>query len=75
MVMEPYRAWVRCFVGKISWILFLTLDSPALLSDDSDCWIGMIRMSVLRREASHLLLIRTNLGYGTVSTAARPSGL
>jgi hypothetical protein len=26
----------------------------------------MITMSVLRQEASHLLLIRTNLGYGTV---------
>jgi hypothetical protein len=27
-------------------------------------------MSVLRRKASHLLLIRTNFGYGTVLTAA-----
>jgi hypothetical protein len=27
-------------------------------------------MSVLRRQASHLLLIRTNLGHGTVLTAA-----
>jgi hypothetical protein len=27
-------------------------------------------MSVLRLQASHLLLIRTNLGYGTVLTAA-----
>jgi hypothetical protein len=30
----------------------------------------MIRMSILGRQASHLLLIRTNLGYGTVLTAA-----
>jgi hypothetical protein len=30
----------------------------------------MIRMSVLRQYASHLHLIRTNLGYGTVLTAA-----
>jgi hypothetical protein len=51
---------VRCFVGKISRTLFLTRDSPATLLDGS----------VLRREASHLLLIRTNLGYGTVSMAA-----
>jgi hypothetical protein len=27
-------------------------------------------MSVLRQQASHLLLIRTNLGYGTVLTEA-----
>jgi hypothetical protein len=27
-------------------------------------------MSVLRQQTSHLLLIRTNLGYGTVLTAA-----
>jgi hypothetical protein len=27
-------------------------------------------MSLLRRRASHLLLIRTNLGYGPVLTAA-----
>jgi hypothetical protein len=34
----------------------------------------MIRMSVLRRQTSHLLFIPTNLGYGTVLTAvsARP---
>jgi hypothetical protein len=30
----------------------------------------MIRMSVLGLQASHLLLIRTNLGYGTILTAA-----
>jgi hypothetical protein len=30
------------------------------------------RMSVLRQETSHLLLIRTNLGYGNVLTAACP---
>jgi hypothetical protein len=48
------------FVGKVSPPLFLTLDSPASLLDGS----------VLRRQASHLLLIRTNFGYGTVLTAA-----
>jgi hypothetical protein len=67
---EPYRAWVRCFVGRISRPLFLTGDSPASLPDGSGCWIRMIRISALGREASHLLLIRTNLGYGTVLTAA-----
>jgi hypothetical protein len=30
----------------------------------------MILLSVLGRQASHLLLIRANLGYGTVLTAA-----
>jgi hypothetical protein len=30
----------------------------------------MIRMRVLWQQASHLLLIRTNLGNGTVLTAA-----
>jgi hypothetical protein len=30
----------------------------------------MIRMSVLRWQTSHLLLIRTNLGYGTILIAA-----
>jgi hypothetical protein len=30
----------------------------------------MIRMSVLTQQVSHLLLIRTNLGYGAVLTAA-----
>jgi hypothetical protein len=30
----------------------------------------MLRMSVLGLQASHLLLIRTNLGYGTVLTPA-----
>jgi hypothetical protein len=30
----------------------------------------MIRMCVLGLKASHLLLSRTNLGYGTVLTAA-----
>jgi hypothetical protein len=43
---------------------------PASLPDGSGCWIRIIRMSVSRRQASHLLLIRTNLGYGTVLTAA-----
>jgi hypothetical protein len=52
---------VRCFVGKISGPLFLTR-ATALLLDGS----------VLRRQASHLLLIRTNLDYGTVLTAAYP---
>jgi hypothetical protein len=69
-VKEPYRAWVRYFVGKISQTPFLTLDSPPSLSDGSGCWIGMIGMRVLGRQASHLLLIRTSLGYGTVLTAA-----
>jgi hypothetical protein len=67
---EPYRAWVRYFVGHISQPLFLSRDSAASLPDGSACWIKMIRMRVLRREASHLFLIPTNLGYGTVVTAA-----
>jgi hypothetical protein len=58
------------FVSKISWTLFLTRDSPASLVNGSGCWIRVIRMSVLRRQPSHLLLIHTNLGYGTVLTAA-----
>jgi hypothetical protein len=52
---------VRCFVGKISRTLFLTRDSPASLLDGS----------VLRWQTIHLLLIRTNLGYGTVLMTAR----
>jgi hypothetical protein len=40
--------------------LFLTRASSASLLDGS----------VLRWQASHLLLIRTNLGYGTTLTAA-----
>jgi hypothetical protein len=68
-VEEPYRAWVRCFVGRLSQTLFLTHDSPALLPDGSGCWIRMI-LTVLRQQLSHLCLIHTNLGYGTVLTAA-----
>jgi hypothetical protein len=67
---EPYRASLGFFVGKISRTLFLSRNFSASLSDGSGCWIRMIRMSVLRRWASHLLLIRTNLGYGTVLRAA-----
>jgi hypothetical protein len=44
--------------------------SPASLPDGSGCWITMIRMSVLGQKASHLLLIRTNSGYGAVLTTA-----
>jgi hypothetical protein len=46
--------------GQISRTLFLTVDSPASLPDGS----------VLGLQASHLLLILTNLGYETVLTAA-----
>jgi hypothetical protein len=67
---QPYRAWLRCFVGKISRKLFLIRDSPASLPDGSGCWIRTIRMRVLWLQASHVLLIPTNLGYGTVLTAA-----
>jgi hypothetical protein len=49
---------------------FLTHVSPASLPDGSGCWIRMIRMSVLGQQTSHLLLIRTNFGYGTALTAA-----
>jgi hypothetical protein len=49
---------------------FLTLDSPASLPDGSGCWIRMIRMSVLRLQTGHQLLIPTNLSYGTLLTAA-----
>jgi hypothetical protein len=49
---------------------FLTCDSPASLPGGSGCWIRMIRMNVLRQQASHLLLIRTNLGYGVLLMAA-----
>jgi hypothetical protein len=69
-VKGPYRAWVRCFVGQTSRSLFLTRDSPASLPDGSGCWIRMIKMHVLGLKASHLLLICTNLGYGTVLTVA-----
>jgi hypothetical protein len=61
---------VSCFVGQISRPLFLTRNSPASLPDGSGCCIRIIRMRVLGLQASHLLLIRTNLGYGTVLTAA-----
>jgi hypothetical protein len=69
-VKEPYRAWVRCFDGRISRTLFLTRDSPPSLPDGSGCWFRMSRMNVLRLQTSHLLLIRTNWGYGTVLMAA-----
>jgi hypothetical protein len=65
-----YTSWVRRFVGQISRPLCLTLDFPASLPDGSGCWIRMIRMCVLGRQTSHLLLIRTNYGYGAVLTAA-----
>jgi hypothetical protein len=61
---------VRCFVGRITRPLFLTRDSPSSLPDGSSCWIRMITMRVLRLRASHLLLIRTKSGYGTVPTVA-----
>jgi hypothetical protein len=48
------------FVRRISRTLSLIRDSPATLPDGS----------VLRRQPSHLLHIRPNLGYGTVLTAA-----
>jgi hypothetical protein len=67
---ETCKAWVRCFVGQISRPLFLTRDSPASLLDGSDCWVSMIRMRVLGLQTSHVLLKCTNLGYGTVLTAA-----
>jgi hypothetical protein len=51
---------VRCFVGQISRTAFLTRDPPASIPD----------VPVLGRQASHLLLIRTNLGYGTVIITA-----
>jgi hypothetical protein len=41
---EPYRAQVRCFVGKMSRSLLLTRDSPASLPDGSGCCIRMIRV-------------------------------
>jgi hypothetical protein len=68
-VKDSPLAWVRCFVGKISRTLFLIRDSPASLPDGSGCSIRMIRI-VLRQQPSHLFLIRTNIGYGTVLTAA-----
>jgi hypothetical protein len=49
---------VRCFVGRISRTLFLTRDSPASLRDGP-----------AEAADSHLLLILTNLGCGTVLTA------
>jgi hypothetical protein len=51
---------VRCFIGQISRPLFLTRVSPTTLPDGF----------VLRLQTGHLLLIRTDLGYGTVLTAA-----
>jgi hypothetical protein len=50
--------------------MFLIRDSLASLTDGSRYWIRTIRMRVLGLQASHLLLIRTNLGCGTVLTAA-----
>jgi hypothetical protein len=61
---------MRCFIGQICRSLFVTRDSPVSLPDGSGCGIGMIGLRVLGQEASHLLLIRTDLGYGTVLTAA-----
>jgi hypothetical protein len=49
---------------------FLTHDFPASLPDGSGYLIRMIRVHVLGLQASHLLLIRTYLGYGTVLMAA-----
>jgi hypothetical protein len=50
----------NCSVGRISRTLFLTRDSPSSLLDGL-CWGSRL---------ATLLLIRTNLGYGTVITAA-----
>jgi hypothetical protein len=68
-VKEPHRAWVRCFVVKLSQILFLTRDPPASLPDVSGCWIRTIRI-MSRQQISHLLHMLTNLGCRTVFTAA-----
>jgi hypothetical protein len=69
-VPDSFHHSKRCFVGKVSQTLFLTRDSPASLWDGSCCWFETIGMNVLRQKTSHLLLIRTNLDYGTILTAA-----
>jgi hypothetical protein len=69
-VKEPYRAWVRCFVGQISWPLFLTRDilllryQMALVVESG--WFE----TMLGQQVSHLLLKYTKSGYETVLTAA-----
>jgi hypothetical protein len=60
-VAEVFTPW-RKYILKIP--------SPVSLPDGSGCCIRMIQMSVLGLQTSHLLLIRTNLGYGTVLMAA-----
>jgi hypothetical protein len=54
---------------RISRTPFLTRVSPPSLPDGSGCWIRKISI-VLLQQTSHLLLIRTNSGYGTLLTAA-----
>jgi hypothetical protein len=69
-VKESYRAQVRYSISQLCQTLLLTHDSPALLPDGSDHSIRLIRMNVLGWQSSHLPLIHTNLGYGTVLTEA-----
>jgi hypothetical protein len=60
-MLREEHVWNVCVLRRqVSLTLFLTRASPVSLLDGS----------VFRRQASHLLLIRTNLGYGTVLTAA-----
>jgi hypothetical protein len=40
-------AWVRCFVGQISWPFSHPWYSPASLPDGSGCWIRLIRNGVV----------------------------
>jgi hypothetical protein len=58
-VKEPYRPWVNALSAKfpepcVSPVIFLL----------------RYQMAVLKWQTSHLLFIRTNLGYGTVIMAA-----
>jgi hypothetical protein len=48
----------------------LTHHSPLTSFEGDRYIIFKFRMSALRRQASQLLLIRTNLGYGTLSTGS-----
>jgi hypothetical protein len=69
-VKEPYTAWVRCFVGQISWPVSHPWYSPASLPEGSGCWIRLIRKPVLWQQVSHLLHKYTESGYETVLTSA-----
>jgi hypothetical protein len=73
---KPYTAWVRCFVGQISCILFLTRDI-LLLRYQMALVVESGRFEkVLWQQVSHLLLKYTKIRlWNRINGGLCPSGL